>query len=248
MMEEIGISSRSKKIPCMRNVSVLLGALLVLWVLFSCSALGKGEKGKEEKRPKETEETRREEAAETKEGEGPGKVREDPPEEKRSYVVTKEPERDERVERRQRAIDLIEKKEYLLALNFINHERRRDLDQEYIVAINGLIASGEESFQRENYGEAGLSFRKVLENYPSRKFLRARVERPREWLESRITTFSERLMIQGLSEYREGNLAAAIETWKKILRFNSGYQPAKKAIETTEVQLKNLRSIDGKKR
>ena len=162
--------------------------------------------------------------------------------------MTKDPERDERAKRKQRATELIEQKEYLLALNFINQEKRRDLDQEYLMVINGLIVSGEESFQRENYSEAGLFFRKVLENYPGRKSMRAKVERPREWLVSRITTFSEKLMVQGLSEYREGNLPAAIETWKKILRFNPGYQPAKKAIETTEAQLKNLKSIDGKGR
>ena len=156
--------------------------------------------------------------------------------------------RDEQAERRQKVNELLEKKEYLLALNVINHERREGFEPEYLVAIKGLIALGEESLLKENYEEAGITFRRVLENYPGKKPLQAKIERSRDWIESWLRTFSEKLMVQGLSEYREGSLSMAIETWKKILRFNPDYSPAKKAIETATAQLKNLKSLNEKTR
>jgi tetratricopeptide (TPR) repeat protein len=222
--------------PCKRirgffikTVCLFLVVPLCLWGLFSCSLLGKTEKGKE--------------------GTSAGiAVDEDGGRKEPKYPERDKTEkRDEQAERRQKVNELLEKKKYLLALNVINRERREGFEPEYLVAIKGLIALGEESLLKENYEEAGITFRRVLENYPG-KPLQAKIERSRDWIKSWLRIFSEKLMVQGLSEYREGSLSMVIEIWKKILRFNPDYPPAKKAIETATAQLKNLKSLEEKTR
>jgi hypothetical protein len=56
-----------------------------------------------------------------------------------------------------------------------------------------------------------------------------------------LTECSDRLSRLALTQYRQGNLTAAISLWKSILEFEPGNAGAKKAIDTASTQLKNLR-------
>jgi hypothetical protein len=241
MKERREIFKRVRTLP-KRTVCVILLTFLFLTHLFSCSLLRKGEKAKEERRPGQGEDGERGRPVEEKE-EKPGEPVEDVRREESES--SKSPVRGGDLEalRRQKTIQHLDRKDYSLALDVINQGKREGLETEYCAAINGLIARGEESTEKENYEEAGVTFRKVLENYPAKESLQVRIARSRKWVETWIGIFSEKLMIRGLSAYRDGKLSAAVETWKKILRFNPSFQPAKKAIETTGVQMKNLKSI-----
>lgn len=211
----------------MRPILFLLSIIMVILTSTSCTYLGKTIKDKKETK-KET--TKKEEV--------------------KKEEIKKQKERYEKVNLRQKIIDLLDKQEYLQALNVINKEvNKKDLpeiyfEKEYIIAINELIGSGEESFRNEDYEHAGRIFRNVLEHYPREESLIIRLKRPPEVIESYIGICSEELMDKGLLEYRDGNLANAIGIWSEILLFNPDFPDAKKAIETATTQLKNLRSIE----
>ena len=145
----------------------------------------------------------------------------------------------------QKASALLNRKEYAQVLNLIGRDKRDEFFAQYCLALNGLIASGEEKFQKDQYNQAGMAFRKVLNAYPEKKAQRENVDRSRTWVEAHLEASSERLMIQGLLEYRAGRLEGAIETWKKILLFSPEDRAAKKAIETATIQQRNLLSIGG---
>ena len=239
--------------PLMKTIFLILLIVPILFILSSCSLLPKARVSKEGRPPKSAEEIPS--TKETKIGEPVEEA------EKTTEVVQPQPEpggkpldqgtmekRDEKALLRQKANVLLNRKEYAQVLNLIGREKRDELMVEYCMALNGLIASGEEKFQKEQYEQAGMAFRKVLNSYPEKKNQREKVDRSRTWIESRLEASSERLMIQGLSEYRGGKLEGAIETWKKILLFNPEDRAAKKAIETAATQQRNLLSIGGMER
>lgn len=211
----------------MRPILFLLSIIMVILTSTSCTYLGKTIKDKKETKKATTKKE------EVKKGE-----------------IKKQKERYEKVNLRQKIIDLLGKEEYLQALNVINKEVNKKglpeiyFEKEYIIAINELIGSGEESFRNEDYEHAGIIFRKVLENYPRKESLIIRLKRPPEVIESYIGICSEELMDKGLLEYRNGNLANAIGIWSEILLFNPDFPDAKKAIETATTQFENLRSIE----
>ncbi len=160
-------------------------------------------------------------------------------------------EEEKRLEIKQKVKYLLERKSYLQALSLIDREVKKGLpetyfEKEYLVAINGLIDSGEGLLLKGDYEQAGRLFGKALQDYPKKKSLRAKVKSTPESIVSNIEICSERLMERGLLEYRDGNLGNAIRIWKKILIFNPDYDEAGKAVETTTIQLKNLKSIETK--
>jgi tetratricopeptide (TPR) repeat protein len=146
---------------------------------------------------------------------------------------------------------LIRKKNYSRALNLVNDEidggmKEVSYEDEYVAAINGMIDQGAQRQRSGDYENSGLIFSSVIEMYPNGKSLRSRVKEKPKKLKENIQLSSEKLMEEGLSEYREGNLGNAIKIWRKILRFNAGYGEAEKAIETATVQLNNLKSLQDK--
>ncbi len=134
------------------------------------------------------------------------------------------------------------------ALTVIREERRvkgssRLLEEDYLQVLQALTAAGEKHFQRGEYQQAGKVSRTLLNHFPSEKTLAARLAVGRETVAKRLQTCADRLMDNGLTEYRAGNLQQAIDTWRGILVFSPTHDGAKKAIHTADTQLKNLRSL-----
>jgi tetratricopeptide (TPR) repeat protein len=150
---------------------------------------------------------------------------------------------------RKRVTSLLEKRSYHRAIELMRSRKQpgtpvAGMGREYIMAINGLIADGEESFSRGNYANAGNSFKWALEAYPSVPSLRERVRQDPKYLKNQMEICSSRLMEQGLMEYRRGNLENAIRKWKEVVTFDPGHMEAKKAIETATDQLRALQEME----
>ena len=117
------------------------------------------------------------------------------------------------------------------------------LEQEYLSAVNGLIATAEEHFAHGDYATAGSFFKWAIDSYPADAALWERLKWEPNQLKARLETCSTLLMEEGLQEYRRGNLESAIRNWKKLIKFNPGHQEAKKAIATATVQLRALNGM-----
>jgi tetratricopeptide (TPR) repeat protein len=150
---------------------------------------------------------------------------------------------------RKKVAALMEKKNYRHALELMSGSQQSGppagrMDREYILAINGLVAAGEESLARGDYTVAGHSFRWALEYYPAEPSMRGRIARDTKQIKTRIYTCSNRLMVQGLVEYRRGNLENSIRKWREIVSFDPGNNEARKAIETATAQLRTLQNME----
>jgi hypothetical protein len=153
---------------------------------------------------------------------------------------------------RKKVSALLEKGSYRRALELMggrNHPGHpaTGLEREYIAAIKGLIASGEESLARGEYAAAGQSFKCALDCYPVDPALRDRVRPEPRQIRAHLEDCSNRLMEQGLQEYRRGNLESAIRKWKGLIAFNAGHKEARKAIETATVQLRALQNMENQR-
>jgi len=58
-----------------------------------------------------------------------------------------------------------------------------------------------------------------------------------------METCANRLMEQGIVEYRRGRLESAIRKWKGVLTITPGHQQAKKSIDTATIQLQELKKL-----
>ncbi len=168
-------------------------------------------------------------------------------------VRTQNAGRKSELESQEKMAYLVRKKSYANTLDGIMNEAdggRKEVSfgDEYVAALNGRIAEGKKRMKGEDFESSGLLFRSVIEMYPKAKELRSKVNEKPEQLFAYINLSSEKLMEDGMSHYRDGNLGNAIRTWRKILRFNPEYPEAVKAIETATVQLKNLKSLQRKEK
>jgi len=144
---------------------------------------------------------------------------------------------------------LLEKKSYRRAIELMCGENQpgypvAGMGREYVTAVNGLVATGEESLSRGECGAAGLSFRWALDAYPAEPSLREKVVRDPKQVRGMMDGCSNSLMEQGLLEYRRGNLESAIRKWKEIVAFDPGNKEAKKSIETATAQLRTLQNME----
>lgn len=166
-------------------------------------------------------------------------------------VRTQNAVRKSEIESQEKMAYLVRKKSYANTLDGIMNEvdggrKEVSFGDEYVAALNGRIAEGKRRMKGEDFESSGLLFRSVIEMYPKGKGLRTKVNEKPVQLVAYINLISEKLMEDGMSHYREGNLGNAIRTWRKILNFNPNYPEAVKAIETATVQLKNLKSLQRK--
>jgi len=150
---------------------------------------------------------------------------------------------------RNKVAALLEKKNYRRAIELMTDGHQPGspparMGREYVAAINGLAAAGEESLSRGDYAVAGQSFKLALESYPTEPSLRERMMRDPKQLKKQMDTCSNRLMEQGLMEYRRGNMENAIRKWKELVAFDPGHHEAKKALETATAQLRALQKME----
>ncbi len=144
---------------------------------------------------------------------------------------------------RRKVVFQLEKKNYRQALELLNNRNREGLEREYILAVNGLLEVGTDAYAAGDYAVAARAFRGVLNAYPLEASLRDRVSHDPKKIRALLDSCVNRLMEQGLEEYRRGSLESAISKWKVLLAIRPGHQEAKKALETATIQLQTLQSI-----
>lgn len=142
---------------------------------------------------------------------------------------------------RWKVVSLLEKKNYRQALVLMNGKNREGLEREYILAVKGLLDAGNDAFSSGDYTAAARAFKGVLTAYSVEPSLRSQVspKRIRDLQEACVN----RLMEQGLEEYRRGRLENAIRKWKALLAISPGHQEAKNALDTTTVQLRSMKNM-----
>jgi tetratricopeptide (TPR) repeat protein len=144
---------------------------------------------------------------------------------------------------RRKVVSLLEKKQYRQAIELMNGKYREGLEKEYILALNGLLDSGNDAFSAGDYATAGRAFKGGLTAYPAEPTLRDRISHDPKQIRTLLEVCVNRMMEQGLDEYRRGRLENAINTWKRLLAIRPAHQEAKKALDTAALQLQALQEM-----
>ncbi len=150
---------------------------------------------------------------------------------------------------RERLADLIQNRDYSMAIDLIRVEvekgkQETTYDGQYVTSINGLIESGMEYYSDGDYGRSGTTFTKVIDNYPSNKSLAAKIKSSSRQIKSYLEKLTDKLMGEGLKEYRSGNLGNAISKWREIIEYHPDHSEANKMIDITTIQMKNLKKVE----
>ena len=150
---------------------------------------------------------------------------------------------------RKKLADLIQNRDYTSAIDLImveikNGKHEITYDGLYVASINGLIENGMEYYAERDYGRAGIAFTKTIDNFPSSRSIAYRIKSSPKEIKPYIKTLTDKLMEEGLKEYRGGNLGNAIITWRKIVEYHPDYSEANKMIDITTIQMKNLKTIE----
>lgn len=138
---------------------------------------------------------------------------------------------------------LLEKKNYRQAIDLMSGKNLEGLEKEYIQAANRLLEMGDYALSRGYYVAAARSFKTVLDAYPADPFPRERISHDQKQIRSSLETCANRLMEQGIEEYRHGRLESAIRKWKSVLMISPGHQQAKKSLDTATIQLQELKNL-----
>lgn len=144
---------------------------------------------------------------------------------------------------RKKVIALLEKKNYRQAVELMAGKNREGLEKEFVLALNGLLEAGNDAFSAGDYPAAGRAFKGALGAYPAEPALRDRISHDPKRIRALLETCLNRMMEQGLEEYRRGNLESAISKWKMLLAIRPGHKEAKKALDTATVQLQNMKNM-----
>ena len=164
--------------------------------------------------------------------------------------ATKSPRADSRpLVQKQQINRLLEATDFPAALVLIRQEVGRgigekDLQEQYLSALNGTIDLGESALTAHHPKQAGLMFRVALNNFPKAAELTGKADLTSSALNEKINLCADKLMENGLVAYRTGNLSKAIEEWQKISSFYPQHQASQKAIQTANIQLANLKKIE----
>jgi len=144
---------------------------------------------------------------------------------------------------RRKVVSQLEKKNYRQAIELMYGKNREGLEKEYILAVNGLLEAGNDAFSSGDYSAAARAFKMVLKAYPGEPSLRDRVSHDPKRIRALLEACLDRMMEQGLEEYRRGRLENAIQKWKVLLAISPGHREAKKALDTATVQLENMKNM-----
>lgn len=152
---------------------------------------------------------------------------------------------------RQQARQLLAKQNYVSTINFIQGEIRKGTDEqvlakEYIQAANSCLGQADALIKKGDYQKAALLLQTVRDSYPKSIELQQQISATPALLAKKINRCTEELMEEGLIAYRSGEFTTAINTWEQVLAFNPGHQAAQSSIQTTQLQLSNLKSMDNK--
>lgn len=115
---------------------------------------------------------------------------------------------------------------------------------DYPLVINGAIDVADALRGRGDLPGAGKIYRLVVEAYPRTPALIVQVKRSREQLLGDIGFCAERMMENGIAEYRRGRMEEALALWQNILSFDPKNTGARRAVDTSRRQLDALRALD----
>ena len=149
------------------------------------------------------------------------------------------------------ARQLLAEQDYVGTINLIQDEIRRGIDEhtlakEYLQAANHSLVQADTLMSQEHYPQAALLLKTVQDSYPESIELQQQISASPAQVANKINLCTEELMEEGLIAYRSGEFTTAINVWEQVLAFNPGHKAAQSSIQTTQLQLSNLKSLDNK--
>lgn len=130
-----------------------------------------------------------------------------------------------------------------LALVMSSGFSKTELAEEYGLALKGLLKQAEGYLEKDLPEKAGPLYRAALDGYPATPAVAAKAGMNPAGIAAGIGTCADQLLERGLAAYRNGDLDQAIRTWKLIHVFAPQHQPSRKALQTAEIQLANLKKV-----
>ncbi|HEY7745131.1 MAG TPA: hypothetical protein VIA07_02255 [Desulfuromonadales bacterium] len=130
-----------------------------------------------------------------------------------------------------------------LALILASGLSEGEVAEEYGRTLKGVLKQAEGYLEKELPEKAGPLYRAALDGYPKTPAVAARVGTRPAGITAGIEACADQLMERGLASYRSGNLDRAIADWKLIRAFAPRHQASRKALQTAEVQLANLKKV-----
>lgn len=122
-----------------------------------------------------------------------------------------------------------------------------ELAEEYGLALKGVLMQAEDYREKNLPEKAGPLYRVALDGYPKTPEAATRVGTRSDGITQGIETCADQLMERGLAAYRSGDLDQAITDWKLIRVFAPQHEASRKALQTAEVQLANLKKVRAEK-
>lgn len=152
---------------------------------------------------------------------------------------------------KQHARQLLDAQDYIGTINFIQEERNKGIGEkilfeEYLRAANNSLDQAEALMKKGDYPGAAILLKTVQNNFPQDLELQQQVSTSPTQISAKIDLCTEKLMEAGLIAYRSGELARAIKFWEQILEYNPQHQVARNSIQTTQLQLAKLKTMNSK--
>ena len=152
---------------------------------------------------------------------------------------------------RQRARLLLDKLEYTATIDLIREAidqgtEEAFLSKEYQQAANGSLVQADVLMEQGHYQSAAHVFKIVQDSYPQSPELQQQITISPAQLADKIDVCAEKLMEKGLVAYRSGAFTTAIDIWQEVLNLNPQHQAAQDSIQTTQMQLAKLKTINSK--
>ena len=116
--------------------------------------------------------------------------------------------------------------------------------QDQFVAVEAyLLNKAGTAEETQSFDRAGELYRMAMDVYPETTEVAAALALSRDEINAKLSLCADELMKRGLMSYRDGNLLAAVQTWKQISVFMPDHSPSAVAIETAEQQIANLEKL-----
>jgi len=117
------------------------------------------------------------------------------------------------------------------------------VDREFDVALLALKKSGDTAYAQGKWEDAGKRWMGTL------RFITHPAANPRGYpfkrgeVQAKIDRLSAALTEKALTEYRRGEITAAIADWKTILSYDPGHEEAARSLQTASTQLETLKKM-----
>lgn len=116
--------------------------------------------------------------------------------------------------------------------------------EKFIHTLESIKLQADEASSKEDFVSAGKAYQALLKSYKYFKTFEKSLSFFEKQLDDGLKNCTLQLKREGLAQYRRGELAEAISTWKGILIFDPDNAEIKKAIETATTQLKRIKKED----